>query len=296
MTITFVDMINKSYVHYKGQMIGSDGRALGVPDKDDLDGDGNISELISFSEGASYVAIRTQAMVDRTTFDRSWLWTKRNMQRLNVKQVYNPKTRKWRPLPASKRDHLFVWRYLPSVGGRRGGVLDNKDYDPASDADQDIAAALLGAHQRWGSKGKINYLKEALLILKDIWDKETKVINGKRVMMAGDTQHYTKDPFSGKATVGFNASYFRLYYYAELFAKYDKIHSWISMVAPTKELLARSADATFHDENKRPVVGKINMSPDWFAVDKSFKICDHGWKIGDHVGRKIILLMVMAIG
>ncbi len=276
-------MLGDSWKHYKEFMIEDDGRPICDIDASDIDGDGNTSERNTFSEGVSYVLLRAALMGDKKTFDKVWLWVQANMQRKNISQIYDPETGTWKAFDSSKQDHLFVWRFHDDVDGNgRGGVLDNYDFDPASDAEQDIAAALIIAHQKWGSKGAVNYRQEAQAILNDIWNKETVVISGKRVLIAGDTQKYTKNPINGESTWGVNPSYLRPTYYESLFANFDTSHDWKSMVAPSYEIIQMAADATLHNESKQKVKGKVNLVPDFIALNSSFKVVDHGWSKGDH--------------
>ncbi|MDD5593219.1 MAG: glycosyl hydrolase family 8 [Candidatus Margulisbacteria bacterium] len=278
-------IIKTSYNHYIKANIGPNDRPLADMDNDDIDGDGNFDEKLTYSEGVSYLLLRAVEMNDQTTFDKAWAWAQKNLQRKNIHQVYNPDAHQWQAF--GKNDHLFAWRWVPDCGGRAGGVMSTKqDFDPASDADQDIAAALLKAHTRWGSAGQVNYQKEGQAILNDIWNKETKVIAGKRVLIAGDTQNLTVDPFTGKPTFGVNPSYLRPSYYGKLFADNDRAHDWRSMVAPAYEIIEKAADATLHDELGQPVQGTKNLTPDWVALDSNFNIHDYGWKKGDHKSQK----------
>ncbi|MFH1390317.1 MAG: glycosyl hydrolase family 8 [Candidatus Margulisiibacteriota bacterium] len=278
--VDFNGILRTSYNYSVRTQIAQDGRPLADLDDTDNDGDGNFDEKITYSEGASYALLRAVEMNDRATFDKVWLWVQANLQRKNIRQIYNPNTRTWQSF--NKNDHLFAWRYTPDCGSRAGGVMStNNDFDPASDADQDIAAALIQAHQKWGS-GQINYQGEGLAILNDVWNKETKVIAGRRVLIAGVTQDRTRDPFNNSQTFGVNTSYFRPSYYDNLFASADPAHNWRSMVATAYELIEKAADATMHDATQRPVIGQVNLNPDWIAIDSSFNIHDYGWNRGDH--------------
>ncbi|MFA6169174.1 MAG: glycosyl hydrolase family 8 [Candidatus Margulisiibacteriota bacterium] len=273
------EILGNSYDYYRRNLIAADGRPLADPDLTDLDKDGDLREKITFSEGVSYVMLRAVERNDRETFDKVWRWTQKNLQRQNISQLYNPATKAFEPLDPAKRDHLFAWRYLPGVNDRPGAVLTTYDIDPASDADQDIAAALLLAAQKWGQP---NYKTEAVAILNDIWTKETKVINNRRYLLGGDTQIYTKDPLSGEPTFGINLSYLRPTYYNTLFAQNDSVHDWRSLTAPAYELIEKAGDTTFHNETGAPVEGKVNLVPDWIALDSQGRIRDHGWKKDDH--------------
>jgi len=279
--VDFSNILRTSYDYSVRTQIAQDGRPLADLDDTDNDGDGSFDEKITYSEGASYALLRAVEMNDRSTFDKVWLWAQANLQRKNIRQIYNPNTRTWQAL--SKNDHLFAWRYTPDCGGRSGGVMTtNNDFDPASDADQDIAAALIQAHQKWGSTGQVNYQREGLAVLNDIWNKETRVVAGRRVLLAGDTQDRTRDPFDNSPTFGVNTSYFRPSYYDNLFAVADPTHNWRSMVAPAYELIEKAADATTRDASRQPVVARVNLNPDWIAIDSNFNLHDYGWNKGDH--------------
>lgn len=278
-------ILAKSWEHYKKTLIAPDGRPLANPDTNDIDADGNRKEHVVFSEGAGYVLQRANGMKDQATFDKVWTWTQKNLQRKNIQQIFNPKTKAWEPMAPDKQDNLFAWQQISSVGGRDGGVLTLYHFDPATDADLDIAAALLLAHETWGSNGKVNYLKEAIPILNDIWNKETKVIAGRRVLLGSDTQIYTKNPFTGDPGNGFNPSYIRPGYFLSLFPKHDSLHNWAELAPTSYELVIKVADATMHGKQGQPVEGKVNLVPDWASLDNSFKIIDHAWSQGDHKDR-----------
>jgi endoglucanase len=279
-------ILQRSWDYYKRSFIAQDGRPLGEVDLDDVDLDDDTAERLTDSEKISYVLKRARMMDDKKTFDRVWTWTKNNVQRQSIAKAFDPKSKTWKTIPTLKRDHLFAWRYCPGLGEKAGGVLVYSDFDPASDADQDIAAELWAAHRKWGSNGAINYQNEARDILTDIWDKETKEIAERRVLIAGDTQIYTKDPMTGKPTFGVNPSYFRPTYYSTVFPAADPAHDWRSLILSSYEVIERSADATMHDEEGKPVEGKVNLPPDFAALDRDFNIRDHGWKKGDHKRNK----------
>lgn len=70
------------------------------------------------SEGQSYLLLRAAWMKDRAAFDRALAWTEAHLRR---------------------EDGLYAWRWQPGTGVT--------DWNTATDADQDIAfALLLGAH------------------------------------------------------------------------------------------------------------------------------------------------------
>lgn len=144
------------------------------------------------SESQSYGMLIAVFSRDRELFDRVWDWTKNNLQ-------IRPK------------DKLFSWVW------QDGKITDS---NPATDADQDIAYALYLAHKEWGDE---SYLTEAKKIVRDIWNVETKEINGTRYIAAGNWA------VQDKSGVIINPSYLAPYQY-RVFAIFDAEHNWLSLV------------------------------------------------------------------
>ncbi len=268
----------------KPAMIDKDGRPLADPYNDKY----GKTHRITHSEAVSYALLRAVIMDDHETFDKVWHWAQTNMQRKNIKTVFNADVKQWWDFSLmDKNDNLFAWRWTPDIDGKTGGVdMSSYDYDPALDADQDIAAALLMAHQKWGSGGKYNYYGEARLILNDIWCLGTEVVNGERVLLAGDNFAYTRDPKTGERTFGVDPSYLRPYYYKTLFAKYDPKeesgHDWASMVNSSYKLIAKAQRARVLNENKKEVVGSSGWTADFAALNKNGDICGFAWNYGQY--------------
>ncbi len=83
---------------------------------------------ITTSEGQSYTMLRAVWMSDKTTFDKAWEWTQEQLER---------------------EDGLFAWRWGEKADGTYGVLEDVGGQNAASDADTDIALALLMAAGRW---------------------------------------------------------------------------------------------------------------------------------------------------
>lgn len=121
-----------------------------------VEGDGRVvrrdqgSDTVS--EGQGYAMLLAVALDDGDEFKRVWQWTRNALQR---------------------PDGLVSWHW---VGGR---VVDPQ---PASDADIDIAHALLLAAERFGDP---TYVKEARRIADAILAHETILVGGERVLTAG---------------------------------------------------------------------------------------------------------------
>lgn len=251
-------VLEVAWAHYKKTMIAADGRPLGDPDDSDIDGDGNRSERVTVSEAASYVLLRAAWMNDQADFDKTWHWTEKNLQRKNLGQVYFWNQEKWTTPP--QQDHLFAWRYVPTLKGKDGGVIHYKwkgenvwrgCFEGASDADLDIAAALIFAGSRWKNDA---YLSSARAILGDIWDKYVDYIKpGKPVLYAGDQ-------FKGTEV---NPSYLRPAYY-KMFAAVDPSHPWNELFNPSYQVIVKSGDFELGG-----ISPKTNLPPNWLAVRKS---------------------------
>lgn len=209
-------LLTSSWEKYKDQFIGQDGRVI--------DPVGSITT----SEGQSYAMLRAVWIDDKDAFDTVWKWTKDNLKR--------------------KEDRLFGWRWGQRSDGSHG-FLPGGGENSASDADVDIALALILASRRWNNRA---YQNEAKLLLKDIWDKEVVVIPTGTYLVAGNW---------AKAVDKFviNTSYLAPYSF-RIFASVDQDHDWLSLVKPSYDLLEKSGWAKL---NKNQGVG---LPPDWLEV------------------------------
>lgn len=202
--------LNTSWSFYKSVFINKDGRVI------DYEKNG-----ITTSEGQSYALLRAVMINDKQTFDKIYVWTKNNLKRPD--------------------DNLFVWLWGEKEG--KYGIIDSNS---ATDADVDIAFALIIASKKWKN---FYYYQEAKKIIADIWNYETVSIQNKRILTAGFNQ--TKNEI-----IDINPSYFAPYAF-RLFALYDK-NNWNSLIDDNYELLQDIIDST---ESKLP--------PDWFVINKT---------------------------
>jgi len=160
---------------------------------------------IGTSEAQSYALLQSYWVGDKEVFDKVWAWTKKNLQR--------------------KEDKLFSWKFEHVPSDRRIIILDRNS---ATDADTDIAYALLKAGETWSNP---DYIKEAQLIINSLWGAETAQLGEKRYVIAGNWANDDK-------YLVINPSYFSPLCY-RLFAKYDKDHNWNSLISDGYELLFR---------------------------------------------------------
>lgn len=200
--------LKQSYDFYKANFISKDGRVID-PDR------GNITT----SEGQSYMLLRSLVIDDKPTFDLLYKWTKNNLQR---------------------KDYLFAWLW----GKNSEDKYEILDYNSASDADVDIAWALLLAYERWG---KSKYLEEAIPIINSIWNNETKRVGEYLILMPGVVQTNT-----GKVEV--NPSYFSPYQF-RYFQKYDDLHDWNCLI-----------DSSYYYLNAVMEKTGTHLPPNWFLI------------------------------
>ncbi|MCU0493738.1 MAG: glycosyl hydrolase family 8 [Chloroflexaceae bacterium] len=205
-------MLRQSWEFYKANFI-SEGRV-----KDPFANNNTTSE------GQSYALLRAVWLNDRATFDTVWAWTQANLLQENG---------------------LLAWNWGRKADGS-SGVLDR---NAASDADQDVALALLFAARRWNDPA---YEAAALRMLPAIWRELTAEVAGQRVLVAGN---WARGEGDGRAII--NPSYFAPYAY-RIFAQADAARPWLRLVDSSYALLEQIS-------NDAALGGRL--APNWLAVD-----------------------------
>lgn len=202
---------------------------------------------VTTSEGQSYTMLRAVWMDDKATFDRSFEWTKENLKR---------------------SDNLFSWLYGKRPDGTMG-VMPGSGENSASDADTDIALALLFAWSRWSDE---RYLDEAMPIIDAIWKKEVVMVAGKPYLAANNLEKAAKTPH-----VLVNPSYLAPYAY-RIFAGVDHRHPWETLVDTSYEVIAESA--------KLPVESgeSAGLPPDWVLLDRKTGALAPAASLSSHYG------------
>jgi len=105
----------------------------------------NTDGYDTVSEGIGYGMLIAAVMADKTLFDGLWKYTDQYV-------------------PDTLGNFVMDWK-INSSGGIAG-------QNGATDADEDIAMALLMAHKQWGSSGTYNYLNLFQQMTTAIWNKE----------------------------------------------------------------------------------------------------------------------------
>lgn len=221
-TFSTYTILTGSWERYKQEFINTDGRVM----DDTLDG-------ITTSEGQSYAMLRAVWIDDKEMFDKVWQFTKDNLQHDD--------------------DNLFGWKW-GSLGDDNYGFLPDGGENSASDADSDIALALIFAGRRWGDQ---NYINEARDILEDLWEINTVEIDSQRYLLAGNWANYEDE-------IVMNPSYFAPYAY-KIFEEVDDSKDWASLVDTSYEILEKSSHARLEDKDG------VGLPPDWVAMNKETK-------------------------
>ncbi len=219
-TFSAYTLLNSSFQKYKSQFINSDGRVIDYS-----------QGSITTSEGQSYAMLRAVWTDDTVTFAKVWNWTKNDLQH-------------------KSGDHLFEWRWGKRSDGTYG-ALSGGGNNSATDADEDIALALILAGHRWNNQ---TYLNEAAQIIPDIWKYETAEANGHRYITAGNWA------VNGNEIV-MNPSYFAPYEY-RIFANIDTKDNWKSLINPGYQMLNNVGSAAFNTGSG------VGLPPDWFTMQK----------------------------
>ncbi len=187
---------------------------------------------ITTSEGQSYTLLRAVSMDDRETFDRTLAWTDENLRR--------------------EEDALYAWLYGVRADGTEGVIEEQGGNNTATDADTDIALALIFAYSRWLER---SYLERALTLLEDIWEHEVFMIDGRPYLSAHNI-------LPDETFILVNPSYLSPYAY-RIFAEIDTSRDWIGLVDTSYDVLLRSMDEPLDTGNS------VGLPPDWVELDRS---------------------------
>lgn len=185
----------------------------------------------TITEGQSYALLKALWMNEPQTFNGIWQWTKVNMARPN--------------------DRLLGWRWSDGAPGWDGrdtkprGLIEAEN---ATDADQDIAYALLLAGEKWK---RSDYTEDGLAMARDIWRLNVQQVQGRYYLVPGTWEGFRE---GGRLTV--NPSYFAPYVY-QTFAQADTEHAtgWKQLANDIYDTLEACSRLT------RP-----GLPPNWCAI------------------------------
>ena len=183
--------------------------------------DGRVISLdeqgVTTSEGQGYAMLRAVWSNDRRTFEEVWRWTQAYLQ--------------------VRPDKLFAWKW-------KGKVLS---LDAATDADTDIALALILASRRFDIP---RFEQDALAILYSIWDLEVLHLSAGSYVTAGNWAVHEAYP-----TI--HVAYLAPYAY-EVFASVDRRHDWRKLIESSYAVLHWLYD-----------VQQVSLPPELIYLDKT---------------------------
>ncbi|MDQ3089596.1 MAG: glycosyl hydrolase family 8 [bacterium] len=219
------NMLQSLWYHYK----------IDYLEKDSLRALDKQRNNITTSEGQSYSMLRAVWMNDKPVFDKVWQFTKDNFQH-------------------KENDKLISWLFGQKEDGTYGIIESEGGNNTATDADVDIALALLFASRRWNDE---TYKGDALVIINDIWINEVVNVQGKNYLAALNLEKFDTE----KSFFILNPSYFAPYAY-RIFAEVDPAHPWLDLVDTSYEVLNKNIDLNL---DKNITAG---LPSDWVAIDK----------------------------
>ncbi len=209
--------LDQSWVDYSKRFIQADGRVMDPQQK-----------ALTTSEGQSYALLRAVWQDDRDTFQRVLNWSRGNLQTRGTDQLFG-----------------FKW------GQSSDGQWHLLDKGSASDADSDIALALLFAGKTWSDA---NYLKLGLEVLNSLWEKSVVIVNNKPYLTAGDWAPAQDRP-------ALNPSYLSPYAY-RIFATFDHSHDWKALVDTSYEVIQGCSTTPLAGQDSK------NLPPNFCGIDK----------------------------
>ena len=184
----------------------------------------------STSEGEGYTMLRAAWIDDQRTFDQSWQWTSAHLQKSN---------------------HLFAWLYGAEPNGTEGVLLSQNGQNSASDADTDIALALVFAYARWQDPA---YLQAAMPIIHAIAQNEVVNVQGKPYLAPNDITG------ASSSLIELNPSYFSPYAY-RIFAVLDPQGPWNRLIDTSYDVLEKSIGQPLGGP------GTAGLPPDWVQMN-----------------------------
>ncbi|MGA7672456.1 MAG: glycosyl hydrolase family 8 [Nitrolancea sp.] len=189
------------------------------------------------SNGRSTSTQQAEAMLravyagDQSTFDQLWTWTESHLQRSD--------------------NQLFASQWgIGTNSSASAGVIEN---NTSANADETIALSLLLASKQWNSP---QYLDQGQQLLKHVWESDTSVVGGRRVMVAGNWAG-GGGPTHDNATI--NPSYFMPFAY-RIFADVDSAHPWMDVVDSSYDVLERIHQSPDFG-------GPVGLYPDWVSLN-----------------------------
>ena len=192
----------------------------------------------------------------------------------SAKATYDNLLRYVKAHPSGKSKHLMAW-----AQNTNGKDLDNTS---ASDGDMDVAYSLLLADQQWGSKGSINYLEEAKLVIDAIMQHE---INHQTwsVLLSDGVEAESPDFFDTRSS-DFMPSHFKAFARTTGDKKWDKVvNSEYKLFSDLQDKYSPDAGLLpdfIVNLNKKPKPAPPNFLESKYDGYYNYNACRVPWRIG----------------
>jgi endo-1,4-beta-D-glucanase Y len=131
-----------------------------------------------------------------------------------AQKIYDGLYQYYKLHPSKKSPYLMAWAQAKNFA--------DIDGTSATDGDMDIAYSLLLANEQWGSKGNVNYLKEAQLMIADI--KKFEINHETFSVLLSDAVEPESEDYYDTRSSDFMPAHFKA------FAKATKDNFWIKVV------------------------------------------------------------------
>ncbi len=173
--------LNESWVEFKKNYWHSYGQII------------NPISKTTTARNQGLAMLKAVEMNDKEAFKGLWLWTKDHLQ-------------------YRSQDRLFAGAWKDDA------VLESDNH---SDADGDIAIALLFAYKQWNER---KYLQDASVIIKEIWRQNVLNIKNRYYLLATNKLSAHKGTIKKPAYLVEPANFSPAWY--RIFAKIDPAHNW----------------------------------------------------------------------
>jgi endo-1,4-beta-D-glucanase Y len=247
--------VQAAYTKWKNDTVTSDGakgfRRVKRPNEPGLEPNSTVSE------GIAYGMILAVYMDDQSLFDDLWMYEQQFLD---------------------GNSYLMNW-YIKADGSGVGS--DPSGAGPASDADEDMAFAMVMADKQWGGKGSLarTYIDWAKETIGKVWNKE--IISGKYL-----------SPWPATGLPAINLSYFAPAYY-KIFAKVDTANAngWKAVTDAMYDVLAKSLNSSsgntsnglvpaWCDTNGTPNAGAFGSTGGASPTNYQYDSCRTPFRIG----------------
>ncbi len=219
------DVVSAAYNKWKADTVttaGAGGFRRVKRTASDFTGTGGLELESTVSEGIGYGMLIAVYMNDQALFDDLW---------------------RYEQLWPNAMTGLMDW-YINAAGTMRLGT------GPATDADEDMAFALLMADRQWGGKGSLgsNYIDVAKDQINKIWNNE---IYQSKLLRPGNWGDWTT----------INISYFAPAYYRVFDAvDTDTTHDWPAVIQTVYDTIGNALNATSKNQSN-------GLVPAWCSSD-----------------------------